>query len=324
MAGPMGLSRAVYRCLSGLSADKLYWGLDSLRLRILCYHGVCPDRAGGLNWMPDYFVTRSAFAAQMRYLRSNACVLPLWEAVERLRDGTLPPRAVCITFDDGYANNLHLAYPVLAEYGLPSTIFVSSAYVATGDFYPFLKMKLIEPQLGTSEAQRVWQSYRSTPLDTVLERVTPLWKKIQPELTDLQVETLRPLTANEVRRFDPQLVEFGGHGHTHCILANESEARRREEIVRCIPAISEWTGRPVRLFSYPNGQRRDFGRFDQDSLRSQGIFAAVSGIAGANGTGADPLALRRYPVGLYHDRDGFRAEISGMRTAILRRTQRTI
>jgi hypothetical protein len=74
-------------------------------------------------------------------------------------------------------------------------------------------------------------------------------------------------------------------------------------------------GRPVRLFAYPNGQRRDFGPCDQETLRVEGIEAAVTGIAGANSAGADVLALRRYPVGMYHDELGFRAELSGIRSA---------
>jgi len=50
-------------------------------------------------------------------------------------------RSVAITFDDGHANNLHLAYPMLQKYQLPATIFLSSAYVESGEMYPFLKLK---------------------------------------------------------------------------------------------------------------------------------------------------------------------------------------
>jgi peptidoglycan/xylan/chitin deacetylase (PgdA/CDA1 family) len=318
MAGAMGVSRAVYRFLAGVGADRLFWNLDSHRLRILCYHGVCPDAVKGTNWTPEFFVTASDFENHMRHLSANARVLPLAEAAARLRDGTLPPRSACITFDDGYANNLHLAYPVLEKYGLPATIFVSSSYSQTADFYPFLKLKLIELKLGPGEARQVLVNYKSAPLDAVMERVDPWWQSVRAGLADIQLETLRPLTVPELRAFDPKLVEFGGHSHTHCIFGNENEARRRQEIRACLSAIGEWTGRQVRLFAYPNGQRGDFGPFDQDILRAEGVVVAVSGIAGANGVDADPLALRRYPVGMYHDQDGFRAEVSGMRTAILR------
>lgn len=55
---------------------------------------------------------------------ADAQVLPLEEAVTRLRAGTLPPRAVALTFDDGYASVLETAWPMLKERGLPATLFV--------------------------------------------------------------------------------------------------------------------------------------------------------------------------------------------------------
>ena len=54
----------------------------------------------------------------------GAVVLPLDEAVVRLRAGTLPPRAVVLTFDDGYASVIETAWPRLRERGLPATLFV--------------------------------------------------------------------------------------------------------------------------------------------------------------------------------------------------------
>jgi len=320
MAGAMGLSRTAYRLLAGAGADKVYWSLDSRRLRILCYHGVCPDSARSSASTPDCFVTASEFTAQMRHLAANALVLPLADAVSRLRDGTLPPRAVCVTFDDGFANNLHIAYPVLAKYRIPATIFLSSAYVESGEFHPFIMLKLLAIYRGDSDARSALQDYKSAPLDTVLTRAKPWWDAARSCVTGTDHEVLRPLSVAELRSFDPELIEFGGHGHTHCILSHESDTRRRDEIHRCTDLIAGWTGRPVRLFAYPNGQPTDFGAFDQDVLRGAGITAAVTGIAGANAASADPLALRRYPLGLHHDTAGFRAELSGLRSAILRMT----
>jgi peptidoglycan/xylan/chitin deacetylase (PgdA/CDA1 family) len=314
------MSRTIYRLLASAGTDKLFWRLDARRLRILCYHGVCRNEVKGTNWVPDCFVTLSAFERQMQYLSANARVLPLAEAVARLRDGTLPARSVCITFDDGYANNLHLAYPVLTRYGLPATVFLSTSYVESGGFFPFVKFKLIQLSLGGDAARQSLLDYKSAPLDLVLKWADQWWDKIEAQLTEEQHETLRPLTIEEACAFKPELVELGGHSHTHCIFGNESESRRQQEILTCLLAITRWTGRLVRLFAYPNGQQGDFGPSDQEILRVQGIVAAVTGIAGANGPGGDPFALRRYPVGVYHDQDGFRAELSGLRTAILRMT----
>lgn len=56
--------------------------------------------------------------------RWGAEVLPLDAAVRRLRDGTLPDRAVVLTFDDGYASVVETAWPLLRERSWPATLFV--------------------------------------------------------------------------------------------------------------------------------------------------------------------------------------------------------
>lgn len=309
------MKRLVSRTFLRMGGEKLAWGWRSHGLRILCYHGVCEDRLSGQPWLPDFFVTASAFRRQLSYLKANATVVPLSEGVLTIRNGSLPPRAVSITFDDGYANNLHLAAPLLSEYRLPATIFLSSAYMDSGELFPFLKLKLIHLNLGFRLAKRPLLEYKTFPLDKVLERANWWWPEIKGNLNEDQINSLRPLTVSEVRAFDSGLIELGAHSHTHCILQNESRERRDQEIRESTARVAEWTGRPTRLFSYPNGQRDDFGEADKEVLQSVGIQAAVSGIRGANNTASDLFELRRYPVGLYHDQDAFRAEVTGLRTA---------
>ena len=53
-------------------------------------------------------------------------VIPLYEAVQLIGSGRMPPRAVCITFDDGYRSVHDLALPILQEVKLPATVFVTS------------------------------------------------------------------------------------------------------------------------------------------------------------------------------------------------------
>lgn len=93
------------------------------RLTVLGWHSV--DASG------DGLATRTdVFAAQLGALASwDAVVLPLEEAVCLLAQRRLPPRAVVLTFDDGYASVLEIAWPMLRERGLPATLFVVSGYL---------------------------------------------------------------------------------------------------------------------------------------------------------------------------------------------------
>ncbi len=315
------MKRLLYSLFTSTGFDRLLLRVNGRRLRILAYHGICDDRAAGEPWVPPYFVRASAFADQLAYLQRHTSVLPLSRAIGALERGTLPHRAVSITFDDGYANNLQVGYPLLEKHGLPATIFLSTAPVETGEFYPFIRLRLIrlaQARTGTRAPglAKPLPDYKREPLDRVLTTTEEVWQELRPDLSPGQTETLRPLRPEEVRRFDPQLIEFGAHSHTHCILGNETPERRQREISVSVQKVAEWTGKPATLFSYPNGQPGNFDEQDKQALRAQGIAAAVTTIPGANRAGSDPLELKRYPVGLLHDATSFPAEVSGLRTAV--------
>ena len=87
------------------------------KLSTLIYHRVLPEPDPLRTGDPD----AATFRWQMGLLARHFNVLPLPEAARRLQDGTLPARAACVTFDDGYADNFTIALPILREAGIPAT-----------------------------------------------------------------------------------------------------------------------------------------------------------------------------------------------------------
>src|SRR5829696_5127364 len=69
----------------------------SSRLAILMFHGV---EGEPLSPPCDYVIDDATLRRDLEYVRQHFHVLPLEEALERLRDGTLPNRAATVTFDD--------------------------------------------------------------------------------------------------------------------------------------------------------------------------------------------------------------------------------
>jgi peptidoglycan/xylan/chitin deacetylase (PgdA/CDA1 family) len=81
-------------------------------------------------------VTPEHFAEQLDVIRAHGVPMRLQELVRSLRQGRVPPRAVAVTFDDGYADNLHRAKPLLAHYEVPATVFVTAGQVGrTREFW---------------------------------------------------------------------------------------------------------------------------------------------------------------------------------------------
>jgi peptidoglycan/xylan/chitin deacetylase (PgdA/CDA1 family) len=109
----MSWKHALWRAVSAVSGRPSRPGL-----RVLCYHSVGTDLPGdpyGLSLPP------AVFGGQMDLLASGGLGTPVALGGAKL-DGS---PEICVTFDDGYADALTAAAPVLAELGLPFTVCVT-------------------------------------------------------------------------------------------------------------------------------------------------------------------------------------------------------
>jgi len=98
--------------------------MSANRLSILIYHQVLDSPDPMRPGTPD----AHSFHWQMQLLRRHFRPLSLDRATRLLRAGALPPRSVCVTFDDGYRNNLDIAAPILRQFDLPATVFVATSF----------------------------------------------------------------------------------------------------------------------------------------------------------------------------------------------------
>jgi peptidoglycan/xylan/chitin deacetylase (PgdA/CDA1 family) len=96
-------------------------------LLILCYHGLSMDDEH--RWLPQLYITPQQFRERLAFLkRMQASVLPLNEALQRLKSGDLPPRSVTITFDDGFCDFAQHGVPALTDFGYSCTLYLTTHY----------------------------------------------------------------------------------------------------------------------------------------------------------------------------------------------------
>ena len=112
---------------AGLNARVLDSSWRDRRLVIVCWHGVSNDDEH--LWNPGLFMPPETFRARLALLREARCnVLPLGEGLARLKSGSLPPRAVCLTVDDGDSSFYLRAWPMLREHAFPTTLYWTTYY----------------------------------------------------------------------------------------------------------------------------------------------------------------------------------------------------
>jgi peptidoglycan/xylan/chitin deacetylase (PgdA/CDA1 family) len=286
------------------------------RLSVLIFHRVhaAPDPL--FPGEPD--ATR--FAALLDRLKRWCNVLPLPEAVRLLGAGRLPARSLCITFDDGYADNRTVALPALRAAGLTATFFVASGYLDGGRMWNDTVIESVRRARGatldlsdlglgihrveTLEARRaaieaLLQALKYRPRgerEALVAQIPDRARVVPPD--DLM------LTRQQVRELRDAGMTIGGHTVTHPILAGEPDDRARAEIADGKRALEAVLGERVALFAYPNGKPvDDYAARHVSMVREAGFDAAVTTAWGAACRATKPFEIPRFTP---WDRSGWR------------------
>lgn len=271
-------------------------------LSILIYRRVvaAPDAL-----FPDTVDARR-FEQHLRLLRRWFHVMPLSQAVRRLKERSLPSRAACITFDGGYADNAAVALPVLQRHGVPATFFVASGFLDGGYSWSDAVIELVRnapgPRLNLARAG--FASYdigcptrRRAVIDMLLAALAALAPVERLERVRLMARrsTATMLSSDQLIALHRAGMEIGGHTVSQMSLSTLSNAEARAEIANGRARLEELIQSPVRLFAYPNGKPGcDFEKRHGNMLRSAGFDAAVTTAFGAARPGTDPYELPRF------------------------------
>ena len=277
------------------------------RLTILIYHRVLPEPDPLLPGDPD----ARTFRWHMQLLRRYFNPLPLNEAVARLRAGSLPARAACVTFDDGYADNLTVALPILQETGVPATFFIATGYLDGGRMFNDTVIETVrrlpagEHDLGAQGLGVRAISGDGDRLTLVRDLVGQLKyldageRRARTEALAADLGVTLPtdlmMSTGQLRALARSGMGIGGHTVTHPILARIDREAARREMREGKEALEAMLEQPVKLFAYPNGRPgKDYAPEHAALARELGFDAAVSTAWGAAGRGSDPYQLPRF------------------------------
>ena len=293
----------------------------SRRLLVLCYHNVeptwCfPARPGaGLRGLER----------QLRALSRWANVVPLDEAVRTLAEGRqLPRRAVALSFDDGYRDNLTLAVPLLERLGLPATFFLvpgllSNEALPWWEVVSWAVMQAGVPTLSFKDTESLGDATRplsdeATRRSALNELQRDLKRRSRAErdravldlVERLQPRGTRPSAESMFLDWDeaPALLErgftVGSHTCAHAILSGETADEQTRDLAQARQSLQAGLGVGAELLAYPNGTALDYDEATLRAAEAAGHPSAFTTREGFNDQGTPPLELRR--VVMYPER----------------------
>ncbi|MBK8689373.1 MAG: polysaccharide deacetylase family protein [Betaproteobacteria bacterium] len=277
------------------------------RLTVLIFHRV----HAVLDTMFPNEVHARSFRERLEWIRAWFNILPLDDAVRALSAGTIPERAASITFDDGYADNVEIALPILRELRLPATFFIATGFLNGGRMWndsvieavrktalPHLDLTALGLNvyhLGSDESRR-------RAIQSILSGIKYRGPSAREEAVAHLVENARVcvpddlmMSTDYVRTLAAAGMGIGAHTDSHPILCALDDAAAHREMAKSREVLEGIVHQPVRLFAYPNGKPDvDYRKRHTEIARKLGFAAAFSTAPGAAGRNHLPYELPRF------------------------------
>jgi len=304
--------------LAGSARQTVHYPLKSLLnlvdppVIVLLYHRVTTLRSD-----PEMLaVAPDNFRAQMRYLKDTFPIVRFEEDWAKISKP-----AVCVTFDDGYADNVLEALPILEEVGVPSTFFVSTGTIGTGEVFWWHGVERIilnNQNLPPSITLEVGRLKRTWATGTVSERQV-FYRAVVQLMTNSDTlsrndllnqiraksgisavtagDTHRSLSVEELRLLaSSRWATIGAHTVTHTQLSTLNADAQRVEMETSKQELENWLGMETRVFSYPYGRRDHYTKESVALCREVGFTKAAANFPGQAHRWTDPYQIPRHLV----------------------------
>lgn len=247
-------------------------------LYIFSYHRVKSDHEGA-NTLFDsavFGLDLMQLKEQITFLKKHTTILGEQDLIDILA-GKKITNGPCsmITFDDAYADNYHLALPLLIEYDVPAIFFIPTTSIETRmlgwwDQIAFIVKNSSKPEIRLDDEVIILENRKQAVIDHLhrrmklepAERTSGLINKLAiaadspPPATELMDREL--MTWEQIQAVDRAGITLGSHTCSHRVLATLNEAEQRQEITESRRILAEKTGSSIRSLAYPVGGMSHF------------------------------------------------------------------
>lgn len=261
--------------------------------RVLLYHRFIESEEKGSG------ITKNAFEQQLSILKKEFTVLSFCDYIQAVNSGMSfrKPIAV-ITVDDGYYDFYEIAYPLLKQYQLPATLFITTKFVDKEMWFWWDKIRYILVHgaakecffeyrdkgfnisvVSNDDIEKSWQFLADycmrLPEDEKREFLGQLSVAMHVNLPASGPLEFKAVGWDEVAEMHKNGIEIGSHTLTHPILTAIDDNRLEEEVRFSKRVIEDRLHTIVNSFSYPNGKPGDYDKRVMEGAEKAGYTGAA-------------------------------------------------
>ena len=299
---------------------------------VLLYHRVAELRRD--PW--SLCISPAQFEQQLCVLPERAHPIRLSELGANLGRRPFRRPRVAVTFDDGYADNLYQAAPLLHHFGIPATVFVVSGAVRGGREFWWDELERIvfepggtgatrqlrligrtftwsPPENGVAERDdwQAWTDQTPTPAHGLYRELYGVLSVLPPDDRKTLIDDLihqvglaptarpthRPLSCAELRKLaHSSMIDVGVHTVSHPVLSRLPLVQQVQEVLQAKSELESITGTPMRQFSYPYGKREHWDHNTVEVVRRAGFEYAYMNEPGIARASVDRFQVPRVVV----------------------------
>lgn len=297
----------MYTIFEKAGINSLYRRYNKHKVNVLCYHGIVKDSwsSAGENYL---MVKESDFRKQMCFLDKHYDVIPLTDIDKPAGSKS----RVVLTFDDGFANNYHVAYPILKELNLPATIFVITNRIGSTQMGWSDKIRIsLYDILNEVQIRKIVDFYKKHPYVIIEHQVNLLVQSLLRQnrvLSNEAQQVYGMLTHNQIKdMYNSSLISFGSHTLNHENLTKLSDQDVESNIRESFQDLSKIVN-PSLYFCYPYGvYKRHYNKI----LQKAGYVGALTGEYGTYVQGNSLYEIKRLGISRNTTVERFSSILSG-------------
>lgn len=294
--------------------------LSKDKLSIFLFHGVIEKQIDLVRNYTKKHIEKNLFASCIKLLSRKGMALSMDQVLYHIENETpFPNNSFALTFDDGFENNMSVAAPILTNYKVPATIYVTTNFIDKNymswidriesavqniasfkhKFYWMEKeVSLHNNQSKIEFLKKVREFVKNTPACNPNEFADELCYTLEKQVIIQSTNQLDlKMTWDQVRAMhESEFFTIGGHSHTHVILSFLDKKKLDYELDTSIDLLYKMAGISTTHYSYPEGLAHCYNSKVITGLKKRGIKCCPTAVHGTNNLYTNSFELKRILV----------------------------